>query len=50
MEETGISRDQPFIADDEAPKVAQPGKRPLDNLLAFFLGDSWRYDTSPGRF
>jgi hypothetical protein len=31
MKEPGIGRDQPFIADHEAPKVAQPGKRPLDN-------------------
>jgi hypothetical protein len=29
MQETSIGRDQPFIADDEAPKVAQPGERPL---------------------
>jgi hypothetical protein len=31
MEETGIGRDQPLIAHDEAPKVPQPGKRPLDD-------------------
>jgi hypothetical protein len=29
MKETSIGRDQPFIADDEAAKVAQPGERPL---------------------
>ena len=31
MEETGIDGDQPLIAYDEAPKMPQPGKRPLDN-------------------
>jgi hypothetical protein len=31
MEEARIGRDQPFVAHDEAPKVPQPGKRPLDD-------------------
>jgi hypothetical protein len=31
MEEAGRDRDQPLIADDEAPKVPQPGERPLDD-------------------
>jgi hypothetical protein len=31
MEETGIGREQPLIAHDEAPKVPQPGKGPLDD-------------------
>jgi hypothetical protein len=31
MEETGVGRNQPLIADDESAKVPQPGKRPFDN-------------------
>jgi hypothetical protein len=29
MKEARVGSNQPFIADDEAPKVAQPGKRPF---------------------